>query len=347
MPRSTLVLGALAFATAGAAACGNDGATSPSSTSSVASSLLATAFLSSTPGYNYANSSFSASSGSNSTGSSTTGSFGPGGGHDGHDGHGGHGGRGGPGFGDFMGGLGGDFAGFGGFGPGFGRGPFGDQGAGVTTSCTFSASTGVITCADVTVNGLTVSRSAQYLTAAGTAQQTYDTTTNTAITNVRVTGTTTFTPRDRHGFGPGFGPDSSAVSVASATNTVNTQSFRKVVGLATGSTQRTVNSNSSGTESTTGKLSDSSSFSAQRVMGDTVTGVVIPVSTSNRAAYPTAGTVVRYSKASVTTTGGTKTVTRREQITYDGSSTAKVVIVQNDTTRNCTLPLPRGRLSCS
>ena len=334
-----LALGVAVLAAAGAAACNSESATSPSTSSAVSANLLASAFSSSTPGYNYVNSSYSASSGSNSSGSSSTGSFGPGGGHGGHDG--------GPGFGGFMGGLGGDFLGYGGFGPGFGRGVFGDQGSGVTTTCTFAASTGIITCADVTVNGLTVSRTAQYLNAAGTAQQTYDTTTNTAITNVKVVGTTTFTPRNRHGFGPGFGPDSSSVTVASATNTVSTQSYRKVVGLATGSTQRTVNSTSSGTESTAGKLSDSSSFTAQRVMGDTVTGVVVPVSTNHSSVYPTAGTVVRASTASVTTTSGTKTVTRRETVTYDGSATAKVVIVQNDTTKNCTLPLPRGRLSCS
>jgi hypothetical protein len=33
-------------------------------------------------------------------------------------------------------------------------------------------------------------------------------------------------------------------------------------------------------------------------------------------------------------------------ITYDGTATAKVVITQDGTTQNCTLPLPRGRLTC-
>ena len=38
--------------------------------------------------------------------------------------------------------------------------------------------------------------------------------------------------------------------------------------------------------------------------------------------------------------------TRREVITYDGSTTATVVITQDGTTQTCTLPLPRGRMSC-
>ena len=82
-------------------------------------------------------------------------------------------------------------------------------------------------------------------------------------------------------------------------------------------------------------------------MGDTTTGLVVPIKTGS-GVYPTAGTVIRATKASVTVgSATTKTTTRREVVTYDGSATAKVVIVQNDTTKNCTLPLPRGRLSCS
>jgi hypothetical protein len=38
---------------------------------------------------------------------------------------------------------------------------------------------------------------------------------------------------------------------------------------------------------------------------------------------------------------------REEDVTYDGSTTAKVVITKNGVTKNCTLPLPHGRLSCS
>ena len=39
--------------------------------------------------------------------------------------------------------------------------------------------------------------------------------------------------------------------------------------------------------------------------------------------------------------------TRREVITYDGSNTAKIVITHDTKTKNCTLPLPHGHLTCS
>ena len=329
---SKFALGVAALGGLFAVACSES--TAPSASTGISTALLSTAFTSATPGYDRVASSFSASG--------NTGSFGPGGGHGDHNDRG-------PGFGGFMGGgLGNEFAGLGGFGPGFGRGAFGDpQGNAPLTTCTFAASTGRITCTPTTVNGLTISRYAIYTNAQGVAQQTFDTTTNSAVTHVEVGGTTAFTPHDHHGFGPGFGPDSSHVTVASATSTVSTVSDRTTTGLAAGSTQRTVNGTSAGQESTSGKLSDSSTFTATRVMGDTTAGLVVPI-TTGFGAYPTAGTVIRVTRASVTVgTGTATTTTRREVVTYDGTATAKVVIVQNDTTRNCTLPLPRGRLSCS
>jgi hypothetical protein len=48
----------------------------------------------------------------------------------------------------------------------------------------------------------------------------------------------------------------------------------------------------------------------------------------------------------VTSSGSTKSSTRREVITYDGSSTAKVVITKDGVTQTCTQALPHGRLSC-
>ncbi len=38
--------------------------------------------------------------------------------------------------------------------------------------------------------------------------------------------------------------------------------------------------------------------------------------------------------------------TRREVVTYDGSRTASIVITQDGETTTCSVPLPRGRLSC-
>jgi hypothetical protein len=270
--------------------------------------------------------------------------------------------------GAFMGG--GLQAAFSGEGGGFGRGhgnegPFG---GGLNCTSTFNSSTGRVECAAETRNGLTISRSAQYKNAGGAVQQAFDSlTTNTVNVQTAVTGTVTYTPdsdsdhgRNR-GPGGGGGPGRACwgdgrgagglllgdtATIVSATTTVNNASDRTVTGLAQGSTQRTVSGTSKGQESTTG-TSSRGNFTATRVVGDTTTGLVIPVSTTSQA-YPTAGTVVRSMQASVTYTGqAAKTVTRREVITYDGSATAKVVITENGQTKSCTKPLPRGQLSCS
>jgi hypothetical protein len=259
-----------------------------------------------------------------------------------------------------------------GFGRGFGnRGPFG---GGLPCTGTFNSSTGRVACAAETRNGLTINRSAQYKDASGAVQQAFDsTTTNSVNTQTSVTGTVTYAPDsadddgDRGGNrgpggkrGPGGGRPcwgdgrgvgglllGDTATIVSATTSVNDASDRTVTGLAKGSTQRTVNGTSKGQESTTGE-SSRGKFTATRVVGDTTVGVVIPVSTDGSKTYPTAGTVVREIRASLTYEGqAATTVSRREVVTYDGSATAKVVITENGTTKNCTRPLPRGPLSCS
>jgi hypothetical protein len=224
---------------------------------------------------------------------------------------------GGPGFGlGFMGGgLGGPFL-------GDGIGPMHSD----DNSCTFASSTGLVTCTATTRDGLTVTRVSKYTTASGTAQQKPDSTTNTVTTTVTVSGTAT--RRD------------------SSTSVVSETSNQTVTGLAKGSAQRTVNGTSAGTENTTGKSSQGA-FTAKRIAGDTVKNVVIPAPNGTTRTYPTAGTVIRAMSATVTIAGQSpSSSSRREVITYDGSATAKVVITQDGTTQNCTLPLPHGRLTC-
>jgi hypothetical protein len=234
----------------------------------------------------------------------------------------GHGPR-GPGFGGPGFGLG--FMGGGLDGPFLGDGlrPFHQESA----SCAFSASTGT-TCTDTTRDGLIVTRVSKYTTAGGTVQQKIDSTTNTVATNVTVSGTATERDGDK--------------------SIVNESSAQTVTGLAKGSTQRTWTGASAATENTTG-TSKQGAFTAMRTTGDTITGLVIPAPTSsNPRTYPTAGRVARAMTATVTISGQSPTTSsRKEVITYDGSATAKVVITQNGTTQNCTLPLPRGRLTCS
>jgi hypothetical protein len=226
----------------------------------------------------------------------------------------------GPGFGlGFMGG--GLFGGF--HGDGFGRGNFPTD-----TSCHYASTTGIVTCGPTTRNGITVTRTIKFQNAAGAAQSAFDTlTTNTVTTTATVSGTTTRR-------------DSSTSTIASSSNQV-------VTGLAPTSAQRTVNSISAGTETTSG-TSRQGAFTAKRTSGDTVKAVVIPrATTTNTRPYPTAGQIIRSMSATVTISGQAPTTsTRREVVTYDGTATAKVVITLNGTTQNCTLPLPHGRLTC-
>ena len=224
---------------------------------------------------------------------------------------------GGPGFGlGFMGGgLGGPFL-------GDGLGPMHSD----DNSCAFSSGTGLVTCTITTRDGLTVTRISKFTNSAGQAQAKIDSTTNTVATTVTVNGTVT--RRD------------------SSKSVVSESSNQTVTGLAKGSAQRTVNGASSGTENTTG-TSSQGAFTAMRVVGDTIKGVVIPAPTSTTRTYPTAGTVIRAMSATVTISGQSPTTSsRREVITYDGSATAKVVITHDGTTQNCTLPLPHGHLTC-
>lgn len=223
------------------------------------------------------------------------------------------------------GGLRPEFFGGVGIGRGWDRGPFGL--GDFLENCTLSSSTGRVTCPDVMRGGLTVSRSFAFTDAAGAAQAAPNSSTNTINEKVVVSGTVT-----RHD--------------GNVTSTVQHTSDRTVSGLASGSTQRTVNGASEGTENSSGKTRDGTAFTASRVVRDATTGLVIPLQ-DGHPTFPTAGTVVREMTATIAVAGKDPvTKSRREVITYDGSSTARVVITKDGTTKNCTLPLPFGRLQC-
>jgi len=227
------------------------------------------------------------------------------------------------------GGLGPDFMGGIGFGRGFGHGPFGHEGpfghGDEAGNCSFSSGTGLVTCTETRDNGLTIVSVTSFKKADGTVQSAPDSTTDRVNAKITATGTVT-----RH---------DSAVSV------VNNNSDQTITGLAVGSTQRTVNGTSRGSESTTGTNADGP-FTASRLVGDTTSGLVIPI-VSGRPTYPTAGTVIRSMTATVAIQGQTPTTkSRREVITYDGSATATIVITQDGTTKTCSLPLPRGMPTC-
>lgn len=230
------------------------------------------------------------------------------------------------------------------------RGRFGEDD--MSGSCAFSAASGRVECAPVVHHGLTIVRSAAYSDANGNVQQARDTaTTNTINTLTTVSGTVVFDGRHgHHDDGDQAGHDGSSAnsgmtSPDADTTTVSLASDRTVSGLASGSTARTVSAKSAGTETTRG--SDSTGhFTIVRVAGDTTSALVIPV-TAAGASYPTSGTIVRAMQATLTYDGRTPTSTqRREVITFDGTAVAKMVVTQDGTTKNCTIPLPHGRPTC-
>ena len=238
-----------------------------------------------------------------------------GGGHRGRRGGRGH--AGGPGFGGLMGG--GLFHGLDGLAGG------GRPGSLDLTGCTLSGTR--VTCPDQLRDGLTIARSFAFATAAGVAQAAPDASTNSINAKRTVTGTVT----RRNG----------------AVSTVSHTSDRTITGVAEGSTQRTINATSSGTEKTTFENREGVTVTLEHSATDAVKNVIVPVTSSTTKPYPTAGTVERSMTLKVTEEGSaTETLTRSEVLTYDGSATAKLMITVNGTTKTCSLPLPHGRPTC-
>ena len=223
------------------------------------------------------------------------------------------------------GGLGRDFIGALAFERGKGRGPFGSFL--LSDACAFSATTGRVTCPTRERHGLDVNVSFAFLDVNGVAQAKYDTgTTNSVNVQTSVTGTKT-----RHD--------------GRVTSTVNHTSDRTVAGLATGSTQRTVNGTAQASEVTTGTRDDIE-FTATREAHDTTTGLIIPL-VEGRPTIPSAGTVIRRMRVAIEKAGEEPVVRfRREQVTFNGTNVVQVVITQDDVTKNCTLTLPARRLVC-
>ena len=224
------------------------------------------------------------------------------------------------------GGLGPDFRGLIAFGKGKGRGPFGSFN--LPETCTFSSTTGVVTCPETTKGGLTVNVSYAFKDTNGTAQPKFDTTSTNSV-NVKTTVAGTKTHRD-----------------GAATTTVNHTSDRTVAGLAPGKTSRTINGTAQASEETEGTR-EGVNFTSKREASDTTTGLVIPI-VDGKPTIPTAGVVIRNMKVTITKEGAeARTKSRREKITFDGTNVIKVEITQDGVTKNCTLTLPGRDLSCS
>jgi hypothetical protein len=190
--------------------------------------------------------------------------------------------------------------------------------------CDFQDDVGIV-CADTSRHGQIVSsKTLTFTDTAGNVQSRIDSATDAVELTATAKGTVT--RRD------------------SSTSSIDATNHQTVTGLTTD--ERTVNGTAAGTETSTG-MSIFGPFTATRTVGDTITDVVIPKRTAEHfKVFPTAGTVTRTMSLTLHVQDADLTTTRTETITYDGTSTAKVVIVKDGVTQNCTLPLPHGRLTC-
>lgn len=195
--------------------------------------------------------------------------------------------------------------------------------------CLFVPDLGRVVCRPVMRNGLTIARSFAFEDEAGVVQEAYSPGV-TDLINSRVGVEGTIVRRD------------------DIKSEVAHRSDRTVAGLAEGSTERTLDGSSIGREITTG-TNDRGRFRLTRIVGDEVEGLVIPVvEDSDRIPYPIAGSVVR--EMEVRLAYGDRIVrqiTRREEVIFDGSDTATLIITINGVTRTCSLPLPFGKPVCA
>jgi hypothetical protein len=232
------------------------------------------------------------------------------------------------------GGLGPEFIGGIPFGRDRGHGPFGELR--IPSDCSFDATSERVDCPDRTHDGLTLTMSFQLKDTGGVAQAAFDTL-STDYVNVQTSISGTKVDDDPD--------DDNRDDDASVQATLSHSSDRTISGLAPGSTARTINGTSVGHEEVTG-THDAVTFAATRDVSDTTTNLVIPIA-DGRPTIPSSGVVIRNMAVSITKDGGAPvTHTRREQITFDGTSVVQVEVTQDGTTKNCTVTLPRRQLVC-
>lgn len=200
------------------------------------------------------------------------------------------------------------------------------QSDGSGTACTYMSSTGRIVCADVTRNGVTISRSYALFDAAGSPQERRDS--NTVKVNAQVWARGT-------------------VEHDSARITIDRKSDLTTTGVQRGSPSRTLN----GTERGTSTIERATSRGTERStveFGDTTLNLVLPQSGSVRQ-WPLSGTVIRSHSGTRTVDGQSRSrsFSYRAVLVYDGSNTVKVTITANGVTRSCVRNLETREQSCS
>lgn len=193
-------------------------------------------------------------------------------------------------------------------------------------ACEFDAATGRVTCSDVTINGLTISRSFAFYDAAGNAQPFRGPTTVSVNTRTWVRGTA---ERD------------------SVTATIDRRSDLTVTGVQPGSTRRTFDGVEEGTSNIVARLARGT-FVSDVSFADTTRALVLAANDPAAPRWPLGGTVIRTAEGTRARDGGdSRSFNRREEIVFDGTSRASLTITVNGQTRNCIIDLAARRVSCS
>lgn len=194
-----------------------------------------------------------------------------------------------------------------------------------TNPCAYDASSGRVVCTPVVREGLTYTRSYAYYDTAGKAQPSPNAATRSMNTQISVKGTRTTAKGD-------------TVAIDRSSNTT-------LSGLGKGAATHTINGTEHGTTTSSytifwGKVSATETF-------DVVTKDVV-VQAEAKSRWPLSGTTTRTSTTVATLEKTlTRTSTSSETVTYDGTNIAKVVIVRDGVTRNCTRDLSTGKNTCS
>ncbi|MGK2934203.1 MAG: hypothetical protein ACSLFE_03035 [Gemmatimonadaceae bacterium] len=194
------------------------------------------------------------------------------------------------------------------------------------TTCTYSSSTGRITCPDVTRNGVTISRSYALFDAANNPQERRDSSTAKINAQVWARGT---------------------VEQDAARITIDRKSDLTTTGVQPSSPARTLN----GTEQGTSAIERPTTRGTARstvVFGDTTLNLVVPHPGSDRR-WPLSGTVIRSHSGTRVVDGqsGSTSISYRAVFVYDGSNAVKVTITANGVTRLCVRNLETRQQRCS
>jgi hypothetical protein len=182
------------------------------------------------------------------------------------------------------------------------------------TGCSFDATSGGYTCADVVASGMTITRGFTLLDAAGNAQPKYDRTTTAAIRTVLTaigtitSGTTTLNVDQRQTM--------TLSGLLTGVHTLNGTSISKLNGTFTG-----------------GSPAAQAMSSTQTL---TVADVVLPSNAAGASPYPASGVLTMLGE---TTIGVLPAVSSRFELTFNGTRSVPVSITVAGIPRQCTLDL--------